>query len=298
MISADYREFVWWHVESQDIDPVYPVLQSLHDVLCDSPQEKVALTTLYVAYYNLASAVATWLDGWRPGDAMTDAQLRRPTGTERRAHRDVRQFAKHIESLGDYSHRFASLHDYFKPQLRVTGPTADGARWEILQQRLTSIHGNGRWAAYKEGEILDTVHGWDCPPPDAGHANSSGPRKGLADIFPDAANLTGNHPSTIRALDYLTSKLVDELGIPVAQVETTLCDWHSVLNGNYYVGHDIDLMQEQSARCDRAKAYELIREARRDRLGVGFLGEVGGWRGVRKHLNRLYRDEGRIDWWT
>ena len=37
----------------------------------------------------------------------------------------------------------------------------------------------------------------------------------------------------------------------IEQVETILCDFHALAEGRYYVGHDIDQMQEQ---LDRARA--------------------------------------------
>lgn len=282
----DYLDFCFWHVRSGDVDPVYPVLGHLHWSHCPTEEDEVAFTLLYVAYYNLSSALAAWFDGWRPGMALTEAQLRYPTGTERRAHRDVRQFAKHIASLNAIAERYSGLIPYLR--------TAD---WQTGQQRLTDIYGNGRWAGYKTGEIFSTVHGWRAKPPDAGHAHSSGPRKGLADLFPETAALIGNDAVTVKRLDALTDMLCEATNLPVEQVETTLCDWHSTLKGAYYVGHDIDQQQEQYQRSGRDDVKLTLTEARRAVFDPGWLGEVQGWNGVRKPLNRLYIDTGKIRWW-
>lgn len=282
-------DFAHWHVASGDVDPVYPVLGCITGYLDLDAEDCLALVLLYVAYYNLSSALQAWLDGWRYGKPLTDAQLRYPTGTERRAHRDVRQFVKHMDSLNRCG------LDWFSPGPDALTPVL---RWRSIQRRLEAVHGNGRWAGYKTGEILDTVLEWNCPPPDAGHAHSSGPRKGLADLFPAAAEITGNDPASVLALDGLTDILVDRWAIPVAQVETVLCDWHSTVNGHYYVGHDIDQMLEQATRLASPPVLELIAAGRADSFDERWLGEASDWDGVRPALNRLYVDEHRIDWWN
>ncbi|HSV39806.1 MAG TPA: hypothetical protein VLI04_13700 [Nocardioidaceae bacterium] len=284
--------FARWHVESGDVDPVYPVMEHLIGPTLDLDwDERISFVLLYVAYYDIASALRAWTEGWRIDGDLTDEQLRYRTGTERRAHRDVRQFRRHIESMQ------AMVSHFGGPDEFLSLPDDDPRmRWRVFQDRLSLIHGNGRWAGYKTGEILDTVLGHNCPPPDAGHAYSSGPRKGLVDLVPASARWTGNDPATIRQLDQLTNWLVDRWKIPVAQVETVLCDWHSTVNGHYYVGHDIDLMQEQVSRVS-ADVRNLIMEARAAVFDHRWLGEFGGWDGVRKPLNRLFVDRFTVEWW-
>lgn len=278
--------FARWHVASGDIDPVYPVLGHLGSILGLDPEDHLALGVLYVAYYDLGSALTAWLDGWRPGKPLTDVQLRYRTGVERRAHRDVRQFERHIASVNAICEHYGGMI-----------PWLCGSTWAAVQQRIAQVHGNGRWAGYKLGEILSTVYGNGAPPPDAGHAHSSGPRKGLADIYPETARVTGHDPASIRQLDRMTDMLVARWGLPVAQVETVLCDWHSTVNGHYYVGHDIDLMLDQVGRAAPA-AGEAIMTARALSFDDRWLGEMSGWPGVRKRLLALYQVHRQIEWWA
>lgn len=283
--EADLRLFAQWHVDSGDIDPVYPVLRWIEEDVCIDENEAVALTFLYVAYYDLTSAVMTWLDGWRPGQELDWTQLKRPTGTERRAHRDPAQFAPHVFELG------RMLRPDFIDVMRKMN-------WWELQDELARWRGNGRWAAYKTGEMLGQVNDWEIEPLDAGHANSSGPRKGLADVYPDMA-LVGNRASVIRRLDTRTAELAAALDLPVRQVETVLCDWHSTLQGGYYVGHDIDLMLEQSLRPQVPDHIRhLIIDARSDSFNSRWLGEEHGWPGIRRELKKRYRDRGELIWWS
>jgi hypothetical protein len=289
--EADFKTFVYWHDRSGDRDPAYPVLARLSDEVCVGDDERVSFALLYVAYYDIASALTTWNDGWRPGQELSYAQLTRPTGTERRSHRNLPRFAEHIAALGAVHHHFGSWDQALWPQ--GGGPRE---RWSVLQDRLCAIRGNGRWAAYKTGEILATVVGWDIEPTDAGHAFSSGPRHGLVDLFPNLRSLRGNDDSTVAVLDEYTERLVRLLRHPVEQVETALCDWHSVLHGHYYVGHDIDLMLHQLGRAPTAERKAIL-IARQAAFEPRWLGEVSGWGGVRKELRRAYADRGVIEWW-
>lgn len=291
-LMSDFVTFARWHVESGDIDPAYPVLGSLVDDVCADDEEALRFILLYVAHYNLGAALATWLDGYRFDRPLTDLEMRRSTGTERRAHRDVRQFAKHDQSLRAILGRYGSFSAWLQPQ--VSDPVL---RWQTTQERLLQVHGNGRWAGYKTGEILDTVLGWNCPPPDAGHANSSGPRHGLGVLYPETQNLTGNDAQTVARLDALTNDLCVLTALPVAQVETVLCDFHALSRGGYYVGHDIDLMLQQIARIDRPDVQGLLMASRLEAFDHRWLGEIQGWSGVRTELKCLYRDSGRIEWW-
>lgn len=298
---ADADLFAEWHVRSGDVDPVYPVLAAIigDDGLALSPDEAAELVLLYVAYYSLPSALRAWLEGWRLGTPLTDEQLRYTTGTERRGHRDVRQFRNHLDALATIVSAHGGPAAFLDPKT-----ITPQRRWESLQRRIASVHGNGRWAGYKLGEICDTVLGLRCPPPDAGHAFSSGPRKGLADLFPETAKIAGHDPRSVAVLDGFTDTLVERWGLPVAQVETVLCDWHSMTKGAYYVGHDIDLMNTQMARelHDRStsavrKAGNLMARARLVSFDERWLGELQGWAGVRPALKRAYLDRKEVIWW-
>ena len=289
---SDLDSFAYWHVTSGDIDPAYPVLSSLGAELCADADELVSFLLLYVAYYDLGSAVWSWTEGWRPGKELSVEQMRRPTGTERRGHRPLPPFSEHIAALGEMHASFGTWERALHPFDRTPQ-----AGWLALQERLQSIKGNGRWAAYKTGELLKVVAGWEVAPTDAGHAFSSGPRRGLVGIYPQLASLRGNDPRTVAILDRYTANLCEDLDLPVEQVETVLCDWHSTVNGHYYVGHDIDLMQTQLARVPKGVAQRIL-NARAWAFEPMWLGEANDWHGVRKELRGLYRREGVIDWWN
>lgn len=299
--------FAYWHVRSGDIDPVYPVLRILHDLLCDDEEEALRLTFLYVAYYNLPSAVAAWNRGvfTKPGRLPDLTIAKFPTGTERRAHRMPHKLVEHLAYLDGIASNYGSLSAWLETAVQLDPAN----NWQNIQHTLRNVRHNGRWAAYKTGEILATVHRYDLEPTDAGHDFSSGPRAGLADCYPETANMVGYKPNTVRVLDNYTWSLKlwleeETKGVyPIEQVETVLCDWHSVQKGHYYVGHDIDLLLEQTYRAaadGRFNSTDLgqMLDARGEAFESRWLGEANDWDGVRKPLKRAYIDDGIIEWWA
>lgn len=290
----DFVEFATWHVVSDDVDPAYPILGALYDRLELSDEERLSFTIMYVAYYNLTSALTAWLDGNRVESGLNvDKMHKLPFATERRGHRSANAFHNHLSALASIRSVYGSWHSFLFP----VGGTPPREAWMQLQDALRSIPGNGRWAAYKTGEILATVHKWPVEPTDAGHDFSSGPRKGLADLYPEVNGWPGNDPGTLNALNALTDRLVKVTGHRVEVVETNLCDWHSLVQGHYYVGHDIDQQYEQIVRGTRTDVGMHLLACRKTVFDPMWMCEHHDWKGVRVPLNSAYRDHGTIQWW-
>lgn len=250
---GDYTAFHKLAVETGDVDPVYPVLQRL---IGHTGSEGMAwLSLLHVAYYDLGSAIRAYhlLGGPRPARDRLDAVLRLPTGTERRAHRSPRQLLKHLVALIELGEHFGS---HLKAVHALADPRGRGVPSYVdFFGGMLSIYGNGRWAAYKSCELFS--HSMLMPellPTDMGMRHSSGPRHGLHLLDPSLP--TNESAPALRKLDAAAERLVADLnwqGIEanMATAETTLCDFHSLVSGRYYVGHDIDQMGDQLRRALR-----------------------------------------------
>ncbi|MGH3610713.1 MAG: hypothetical protein ACRDRD_21880, partial [Pseudonocardiaceae bacterium] len=234
------------------------------------------------AYYHLGSALAAFATTPAPAPP-TEGQLRLPTGTERRAHRDTRQFRRHWVAL------LAAFDADGGPHGWLTGA---GTGWGQLTAQVATVHGNGRWAGYKTAELAQKVLGVPTVVADAGHAHSTGPRKGLALLQHVPP---GNTPKVIAALDAATNALAAQLGEnDIGQVETSLCDFHSLARGHYYLGHDIDQMGAQllAVPSDLTQAGF---EARAASLPAPYLAEATGRPAdVDRARARVYADTGRI----
>ena len=292
-----FVEFSRWHARSGDVDPVYPVLRAIGERWRLDREALLDLALLYVAYYDLGSALTVWteMDGWAPGP-VTDEQARLPTGVERRNLRGGDPMHRHLASLEALAEAHGSLHTWLYASL----PADRRAAWVTVQQRVQEAWGNGRWASYKVGELLAEVCDLPVTATDAGHAWSSGPRKGLALLYP---TVDGNGRKAVATLDAQTDDLAARLeaaGIDarVERVETHLCDFHSLVKGRYYVGHDIDLMWEQISRPHvPAEVRALVADARAAAFDARWLVECTGGTGVRRPLLDLYRTRRVIRWW-
>jgi hypothetical protein len=278
-----------WHraqVETNDLDPAYPVLRFVADGWHLDAEQRAWLAVCHVTLYHLASTLAMFERYPSPADLPEDGEalIGLPTATERRGLRDPRARVRHLRALR---------------RAMVGGARewlgGDGWQWDVLNDRITRIHGNGRWASYKLAELLQKVADVPTQALDAGHAHSSGPRKGLGLLWSHLP--ADNGPAAIALLDWATADLGRRIGEPdVAQVETSLCDWYSLNRGHYYLGHDIDAMlaQLRSPYAPRL-GYELAMDARSAVFAGERLGELGGWEGPRRHAKQLYLATGTFD---
>jgi len=296
-LRADY---VAWHpaqVATDDIDPVYPWLRRLADEWDLDAEQRAWLVFCHVVWYHSGSTLVgfeTASDVELLPDSVeglwSSGLLGLPTETERRSHRPKPPLIKHLLSLRS---TFLEAGGAWKWSNAAMGESEDPKeRWLVLNDSLTKIVGNGRWAAYKTAEMLWKVCDLPVEAANAGHTYSSGPRKCLEMLHPDLPS--GNQPEVIEHLDFLTEMWADQIGeTDIARVETTLCDFRSMAHGRYYTGHDIDSHQHALLALGDRIPHEAW-EARQDVFAPELLGELGGWSGVRKDLNVLYRDEGTI----
>lgn len=289
---ADFRRFHGLAIASGDNDPVYPVLKTLVATQDLTEDQAVWLSMLHVAYYDLGSALRVFeaYPEPYPVDAMTALGL--PCATERRGHRDWRKLRLHLAAIAARAEAEGGLARFYR------NAGADNANAATAM-----IWGNGRWAAYKTTELLSAVMVDHDPwwgrlePKDMGHAHSSGPRQGMRLLF-DGDLPTGNGAAAVAVLDAISSALVIRLaaeGFTASQatVETSLCDFHSLVEGRYYVGHDIDQMQEQLDRTTSGLT-DAAYHARHVALPHHYLGECGGWTGVDRSRRRHYNLTGDI----
>ncbi|MEW9530679.1 hypothetical protein [Microbispora sp. NPDC049125] len=291
-LRADYREFHAAALASRDVDPTYPVYVALADALGLDRPGRAWLVLVHVAYYHMGSALAAFA-GARTADDACLAPLDLPVATERRAHWTRPRLAKHLASVARAARPFGGdLAEWATCDL----PDDPHKAWSVLNARLMTIDGNGRWAAFKTAEMLQQIVGVPVAAPDMGHAHSSGPRHGLALLFPGAP--TGHSAADVATLDRLSNGLVADLrhrGIDadIERTETTLCDFHALHDGRYYIGHDIDQMQSQLHAIQSPLTGHAV-EARAAALPHAYLGEKNGWLGVNKARRGHYRRTGEV----
>lgn len=291
----DLKTYAAFHAESvasNEIDDVYPVLKEFHRLRNTETESAVWLTFVYVAYYNMGTALRVYEQHPNPELPLLELRRKVSIGTERRAHRVPERLDHHLMHLLSLADSNGGLWRW------VSGYVTDNRveSWNNVVAALETIYGNGRWAAYKTAEMLWKIHGLPLQAPDMGHAHSSGPRKGLALLYDGLP--AGHAKSDVATLDAVSNDLLNkltDLGVQasIEEAETSLCDVHALAAGDYYLGMDIDAMQENLLKQPCGLTHQMF-EARRNVIPNHYLGEINGWDGVDKNRKRVYKETGRL----
>jgi hypothetical protein len=258
-----------------DIDPLYPVLGALTSALPDPARAAV----VYVAYYNVASAfTALTTEDWTPDT------LRLPTGVERRGLRGGDPMLRHLESVKAWVDAYDGSVSAWLMNGWTWQTTNPEERWQTVREQYGKAWGNGRWATYKLAEVLQKALGWPIKPPDMGMDRATGPRQCLEMFW-------GPAPTVLQeARGFILQQYAQDGGLrlDLAEVETVLCDFHSLAQGRYYAGHDVALLHDQVAALPEGPVKTALDQAARDTLPLAF------YVPVRPELRRAYRESGAL----
>lgn len=271
-LLQDVRVFAQEFIRSGDIDPAYPVLKSLYNQMELTEEQRLWFTFLYVAYYNIASALLVFSIHPRP-EPLRPFLAALPIQTERRGLRG----GKIMRHVADYvSNRDPGLYS-----------TAELGSFRKLAEQ---VWGCGPWASFKWAEILKTVHRYPFEFQAGDCITGSGPMKGLELLYGPGASLAKSYFDLQRRLGW----------IPVEQVETALCDFHAMYQGKYYIGHDIDSMQHDietsplAEKLGRLPEYQVLYKARKASLDNVYVGELHTWAGVDRDRCKVYQKTGQV----
>ena len=289
-LSAFCR-FARAHVESGDIDPSYPLLKRVYAQLGLSRESALWHTLLYVTYYHLGSANLAFQSKPEPPFTRLLPDEIFPTGTERRSFRGragAEKARAHLRAVLD--HAFTNGGSLEKWVEFVIHP-GDKGGWAAVRESFQQFPHGGNWSSYKWADLLKHVHGYPITADDIGVGGGSE----TAGPVPGMVRVTGEDWKRCATDVALQQELHDECvlrGVPfngLDQLETALCDFNSLCKGHYYVGHDIDDGMEKLK-----DPPAIWWETRALCFKPQYLGEVGGWFGVRKELRTAYRDRGEI----
>ncbi len=287
-------------VATDDIDPIYPLLKEVIRSQRLSVPQAHWLIYLYLCTYNTATAWKFFLGYPTPSAARRHwAELvaweqqhrpQLPLNIERRGLRG----GKILAALKGYLDR-----DIGDPVAWLVSGLIDNmpvANYVVLWERLQQLPYVGRWAAFKWLDLLKHVLDVEVEAPDMRMQYCSGPRQALEELYPNAAEPARQDDVYIERLNHLGAQLRERLaerGLVLTwdRLETVLCNWHSLAHGRYYVGSDIDEhLHDTMAGFDTGTWLD----ARRKVLDHRLLGEIHGWKGVRRELKRLYVTTGTI----
>lgn len=275
-LFSDFCDFAKAQLRSRDIDPMYPVLKAYFQSLEISQADKIWRTAVYVTFYHIGSAYQVWSHY----PSLTQVRIGAlPTGIERRGFRGNLQAQANLNSLiglcgGDIQGWLESAVE---------------RGWDAVRKAYEEIAYNGVWASYKWADLVKHTLGYSSLVATdigvGGNGKEAGPIPGLARLTGKSWQECVKNKDLQR--DFLENCL--KAGVPFSgfeELETALCDFNSLCKGSYYVGHDIDMMM---LHLPSDKAFW---QARRDCIPAEYLGELNGWKGVRKPLKSYYKDKG------
>ena len=282
-LFRDFLQFSEIQLASWDIDPTYPVLKQVYKKRRYDQEQALWHTAIYVTYYHLGSTEIFFAHNPHPTtDTLFPFPTALPTGTERRGFRGQ---SGRVKTHLDHISRRRPISTWLR-----------GMTWDEIRDSYKSIRFGGDWSSYKFADLLKWVHDFPITASDfgvGGGGEKAGPIAGMS-------ILTG-YPRKECATNIGLQKEFYELCLKrmphntfygMDQCETCLCDFNSMLVGRYYPGHDIDQQLEFIRKAGPWTGDYL--EARRVVFHRNVLGEVNGWLGVRKDLNKLYYETGKI----
>jgi hypothetical protein len=285
----DFARFGRAMILSGDIDPQFPILRYMYEKLELDRNTALWWTCIYLLYYHLGSAIQAWKrypkpDIIRKKDWSNDL----PYFKQRRCFRGNEHARNQINTLvaltdGD----MVSWIDNLVSNNREKS-------WTRIRETISELPYHGPWSSYKFCDLMKFVHSYDISAPDIGTkpGATAGPIAGLNTL----TGLDWNRCADDSQLHRDLLQMVINLGTPVNgldQLESMLCDWQSLTNGRYYLGHDIDRDQVQ-LQLHNSNLSGILWEARRDIFDERLLGEYGGWSGPRGYLKSVYRDRRRL----
>lgn len=294
--DSDFIEFSKQLHDSEDIDPVYPVLAEYFRMRNFSLEEKLFGVHLYLTFYNTYWTLVV-LERYRDStnySAMLEFDFIREKklkfGSDRRGVRAI-GLATVFPQFDAFFNK-KPLSEYFLKDL-----TDDGEKnYELMKKKVLDIPHNGSWAGYKMIDLLTYCAGLNIKCTDwwvKGRAFGGkqlvvdweigmGEDYKLGKTLPETDEIVRR----IEAFaDRWTARLQKEVSPRTTydRSETMACKYHALYGKTYYAGHDIDKMQEEICGYDK-NVDDLLYHLREVVLPKEYLGEHNGWKGVRKEL--------------
>lgn len=253
MISQKlYRDFDIFSralVGSRDVDPIYPVITSIIRKYKFEPEW---FAFVYVAFYNLETAykICRWMPtraDWNEGLFL---ELRKKydkfgherRGTARNPQNQIRMFQDIIA--------FLQVLDKRKNPLK----NKDGMSYfdtnERFQVAVRNLNQHSVWASFKLAEIFEKSLGYEqFKIKDLGirgkDPNSTdGTIAGLRLLFRLSNDYKIQDSEWYDIWDEFGVKLAAAYGFDIGEIETCFCKFNKLVQGNYYVGHDIEELFE------------------------------------------------------
>lgn len=287
--KRDFLRLVEGQFRSSDFDAEHPVFLWLVKRYGLGLREGLWLSTLYMAFYDEASAICVF---HRSDPFTVPRNIEYPIDKNRRNLFGGKVRA-HFESLAAICRRYPDwpTHNF------VGEPRRD---WVILLGNLKEVWGNGRFACYTTAEMYQKVNGLVVEITGFDNKDSSGPADGIARLYRCSRDIETLDRFGEEAFNLVASSGLKPtyVGVDRGVVESVLCNYSGTCRGKFYSGRNLD---RQQARIIRVEGMgeglpKVLWMARKAVYPHSDLGELRGWVGIDKDRLRSYKDTGAMLW--
>lgn len=267
------------------------------DLLLHMGQKADAIETMwligcYGAHHCVPSAYAVWR-GWRPHEVhdpkfeqwLADHWGFLPVRPEMRSHRMVHKRARCLRDFADYA-----LGESWRRSENFDTLWAESTK---------SVLYYGRYMAIKVLEFMHRSIRPDARSYNIQAAQAWSPRITLAQLFPEhelrLTDRKDNSQTTVGIAEELANLTIERLRsydvrLSHFQLQVLLCEYREACEGTFYpgAGHDEELTY--AAQVGRGFLTDDLFHSRAALFLPEFLGEIGGWDGIRKSQYQVWKD--------
>jgi hypothetical protein len=307
-----FKQYYKLMMYSGDCDPAYPALNYVCDRLESNPNQRYWLSFLYGATYSVPSSYFFFNEFPDPENVNMGRVNRWWEKNKKRV--DFQSDRKKFQNFGG-KQSFPTCVDSF---LRLTNKNPEKAyskfleiqdlekRYEAVYNFSDNIVTFGRFTLFNFLEALNEITNLKTAPNVLNLREAESSRNGLcyACDKPEFVTLHHSPPKEPINFDFLQQNLVKmkeelqkecpELNVNFWNLETVLCAFKKLFWNDRYFGYYIDRQQEEISFMEKSVPegvdWSLLWDFRKEYFDNKLLGELNGWKGIRKERMSIFNN--------
>lgn len=315
----DYRKARWqgfkvYHAAAMavdEIDPASPMLKYIAEKLNLNIEEKFWLAWLYSACYSAPTAFFM-LKNLPSSEKISSAEMKNwwrknknnlLFESDRRYVKNRNEFPRMFESYREYT-KGGQLKTFLHLQQSDEQKTYDKIFYDVKEK----LYYFSRYSVFTYLEAIYNLTKFPMQATGLNLREARTSRNGLCYALKkdDWVRISGKSACLSakqfkylqRQLEKLYAELISEYPhVPTTywNLETSLCAWYKFFRAKRYFGYYIDRQMEEIIKMEKMNPradFQLLWDFRREHFDAKFLGEVQGWRGIRKNLLNYFLETG------
>ncbi|MCK4526213.1 hypothetical protein KAW18_02480 [candidate division WOR-3 bacterium] len=307
------KDYIARMIYNNECDPSYPCLNYICDRLELNLEQRYWLAYLYSLTYCAPSAYYIF-------NEFPDAENVNVQRMERwwRANKSkilfqsdrakVKNFDKFVPSYVSYHELVGDSQVEFFRKFKSTKNLEQ--RYNEVYRETSKIYYFGRFTLFNYLESLNEITDLELRPTGLNLREAESCRNGLCYGcgLDDMITLHHKKPKTPINYDLLQDKLLQlkkelqeenpELNITFWNIETALCSLKKLFWSTryfpYYIDRQLEELNTMESNIKDGVEWSLLWDFRSEFFDPWFLGELNGWKGIRKERMNIFKDTGRL----